>query len=146
MSGDTSLLYLLTKSLRTIEESIDTRGLTIAQALVFCAMDKGINRASRIAERVGVTRQATHQIIHELINMDYIELVQDGKDKRAKLLKYKDKGYTESIRLKHNVSLMESHVSYLIGDDGLEITKELLEQLIDEAEIKKALDRLEPSA
>jgi DNA-binding MarR family transcriptional regulator len=66
--------------------------ITRAQSMVFVNIGEGITRPSVIASKVGVTRQAVHQTIAELVNMGLLELRPDPNDKRAKIVGFTEKG------------------------------------------------------
>lgn len=67
-------------------------GLGVPHSAVFAAMDGEGTRPAEIARRVGVTRQSAHQTIHELIEMDLVELVADPDDGRAVIARLTDAG------------------------------------------------------
>lgn len=50
-------------------------------------------RSTELAQRLGITKQAVGQLIHELERQDLVSRVLDPDDARAKLVKYTPKGY-----------------------------------------------------
>ena len=66
--------------------------ITRAQSLVFVNIGEGITRPSEIAAKVGVTRQAIHQTINELVDAGFVTLDADPVDRRAKVLRFTEKG------------------------------------------------------
>jgi DNA-binding MarR family transcriptional regulator len=60
--------------------------ITRSQALVFAHLDSGGTRSSELARRVGVTRQAIHQTVAELVALGFVELAPDPASRRAKLV------------------------------------------------------------
>ena len=67
-------------------------GITRAQSLVFVNISEGVTRPSEIASRVGVTRQAIHQTINEMVELGYLTLQPDPTDRRAKVVVYTEQG------------------------------------------------------
>lgn len=98
-SKDTNLAQLFMRAFYWADESlqnlISAKGwpaITRAQSLVFVNIGEGVTRPSEIAARVGVTRQAIHQTLNELIELGYLRLEPDATDKRAKVIRYTEQG------------------------------------------------------
>lgn len=98
-SKDTNLAQLFMRAFYWADESlqniISAKGwpaITRAQSLVFVNIGEGVTRPSEIAARVGVTRQAIHQTLNELIELGYLRLEPDPGDKRAKVIRYTEDG------------------------------------------------------
>lgn len=96
---DTNIAQLFMRAFYWADESlqnlISAKGwpaITRAQSLVFVNIGEGVTRPSDIAARIGVTRQAIHQTLNELIEMGYLRLEPDATDKRAKVIRYTEKG------------------------------------------------------
>lgn len=98
-SKDTNLAQLFMRAFYWADESLQNLirakgwpAITRAQSLVFVNIGEGVTRPSEIATRVGVTRQAIHQTINELIEMGFLRLEPDPTDKRAKVIQYTEQG------------------------------------------------------
>lgn len=96
---DTNLAQLFMRAFYWADEGlqnlISAKGwpaITRAQSLVFVNIGEGVTRPSEIATRIGVTRQAIHQTLNELVDLGYLKLEPDPTDKRAKVIRYTDKG------------------------------------------------------
>lgn len=96
---DTNIAQLFMRAFYWADESlqnlISAKGwpaITRAQSLVFVNIGEGVTRPSEIASRIGVTRQAIHQTLNELIEAGYLRLEADPTDKRAKVIRYTEKG------------------------------------------------------
>lgn len=61
--------------------------LSPSQSLVFAYLDVEGTRLSELARRIGVSRQAVHRTVKELVALDLIELTIDPDNKSAKLVK-----------------------------------------------------------
>lgn len=60
--------------------------ITRPHSLVFTHLDGEGTRASELARRMGVSRQAMHQTVQELVALGLVELVPDPRNKHAKLV------------------------------------------------------------
>jgi DNA-binding MarR family transcriptional regulator len=60
--------------------------ITRSHSLVFAHLDRGGTRATELARRLGVTRQAMHQTVQELVERGFLELAPDPTSQRAKLV------------------------------------------------------------
>jgi DNA-binding MarR family transcriptional regulator len=58
--------------------------ITRAHSRVFTSIDRGGTRSSELARRLGVTRQAAHQTIQELVDLGFLQLAPDPTSRRAK--------------------------------------------------------------
>lgn len=58
-------------------------GITRSQSLVLANVANGVTRPSRIAEHLGVTRQAMSQLLGEMASRGLVDLVPDPDDARA---------------------------------------------------------------
>jgi DNA-binding MarR family transcriptional regulator len=79
----------------SLQRSISEQGgptITHSQSMVILAVWEGITRPSAIAEYMGVSRQAIHQSLQELVRLNVVELVPDPSDGRAKLVQLSKTG------------------------------------------------------
>lgn len=60
--------------------------LTRAHSLVFANLGPRGSRISDLARRAGVSRQAVHQVVHELVEMGLVELHDDERNRSAKVV------------------------------------------------------------
>ena len=74
-----------------LQQALAERGwgsLNRSQSLVLANVANGETRSARIAEKLGVSRQALSQLTAELITRDILELAPDPQDKRARILQF----------------------------------------------------------
>ena len=69
-----------------------------SHSLVFAHLDADGTRISEVARRAGITRQAAHQTVAELVELGLVELVPDPSNRSAKLVLPTERG-RESIRV-----------------------------------------------
>ena len=60
--------------------------LTRSQAMLVAHLNLGEHRPIRLAEKLGVSRQAVHFIITQLVDLGIVEVTQDPDDKRANVV------------------------------------------------------------
>lgn len=69
------------------------RRLNRTQSLVLVNLANGESRSSRIAEHLGVSRQAISQLLLEMAQADLIELVPDPADRRARVVRFSPRAH-----------------------------------------------------
>lgn len=60
--------------------------VTRPQSMVMANVAMGVVKPSDIARNLGVSRQAIHLTINQMVKMDLLELVDDPNDRRAKIV------------------------------------------------------------
>ena len=112
-----------------LQNTLKERGwdkITKAQSQVFISIGEGITRPSEIAARMGVTRQAIHQTINELIGLGYVSLEPDARDKRAKIVTYTAKGYDIGMNTVLGLSEIEAQLISRIGVNNVKALRDAL--------------------
>ena len=134
-SVDTNLAQLFMRAFYWADEGLQNAlkkegwpAITRAQSLVFVNIGEGVTRPSEIAARVGVTRQAIHQTINEMVELGYLTLEPDPKDRRAKVVVYTEKGEKVGGAAAHALKEIESSLSHRIGTDRVGALREALAQ------------------
>jgi DNA-binding MarR family transcriptional regulator len=102
--------------------------ITRAQSLVFVNISEGVTRPSEIASRVGVTRQAIHQTINEMVELGYLTLQADPTDRRAKVVVYTEQGKEVGGATVSALREIESSLSNRIGNERVVALREALLQ------------------
>ena len=94
-------------------------GLTGAQASAMAQLEPLGTRASVVAERMGISKQAVSQFIDELERIGYVERVPDPLDARAKLVRCTRKGARYRRDVEAAREAIEKEVLPRIGQRGL---------------------------
>ncbi len=68
--------------------------VTRPQSMVMVNVLTGVRRPSEIARNVGVSRQAIHTTITQMVQMGMLEMRDDPADKRSKIVALSPKGHT----------------------------------------------------
>lgn len=133
--ADTNLAQLFMRAFYWADEglqnSLKQKGwptITRAQSLVFVNIGEGVTRPSDIASRVGVTRQAIHQTINELVEMGFLKLEPDPRDRRAKVVVFTETGAKIGGDAVDALQQIEQSLSSRIGGERVLALREALTQ------------------
>jgi DNA-binding MarR family transcriptional regulator len=114
----------------SLQANIRQRGgpkVSHSQSMVIMAIGEGITRPSAIAERLGVSRQAIHLSLRELIDIGLVELVPDPEDGRAKLARLSKKGEPIQRMALNILRELEDELGKRIGKRRVKALREALE-------------------
>jgi len=78
--------YWYDESLRNYLQQHGWPEVTRPQSIIMANIIQGVNRPSDIARRIGVSRQAVHEIINQMVEQKYLTLRADPEDGRAKII------------------------------------------------------------
>lgn len=81
-------------------------------------LDEAGTRATVLAERSGLTRQALTQIVDELEAAGYVTRRPDPSDRRAKLIVYSDRGLRSFRDSRRIVAAIERDYEQALGSSG----------------------------
>lgn len=131
----TNLGQLIVRAFYWIDEglqgSLQLRGgpeITHSQSMIIMMIGEGIRRPSAIAERLGVSRQAIHQSIKDLIDVDVVELVPDPQDGRAKIARLSKNGAPIHSKAQRILDKLEAELADRIGRRRTASLRDALEQ------------------
>lgn len=131
----TNLAQLLMRAFYWVDEglqnTIRAKGwpeISRAQSMIFVNIGEGVTRSSEIANRLGVTRQAVHQTINELVLMGLVELKPDPKDKRAKKVELTEKGLVLAQDALVALDACEKVLAARLGEENVKQMREALSQ------------------
>jgi len=93
------MAYLLMRAFRWFERGVqetvdltDVPDLTPAQLMLLASLGPDGARLSDLARALGVSRQAVHQMVHELVRHDLVELIRDPNDARVRRARLTEAG------------------------------------------------------
>lgn len=107
--------------------------VTRSQSLVLGNVATGVTRPSRIAENLGVSRQAMSQLLGEMVSAGLIELAPDPDDKRAQRIQFAAAGAQIREVAQQILRDLEAEVEGAIGAPQM-------------ASLRAALARIPPAA
>lgn len=114
-----------------LQRSLRSRGgptVTHSQSMVILTVGEGIRRPVAIADRLGISRQAVHQCLQELVKLGLIALKEDPQDRRAKIASLSPMGapiHAEALRI---LRQLEDELARRIGSEHVELLRAALEQ------------------
>lgn len=132
-SSDANLAYLLLRGFRWFEQGLRADPeiahlpqLTPGHILVLATLDDDGTSISELARRVGVTRQAMHQTVGDLIKMALVETSSSPKDKRVKLVKLTLLGRTLDEKATEAMDRLEGALQAKIGAKSISELRKIL--------------------
>lgn len=99
-----------------------------SQSLVLTHIANGVSRASRIAENLGVTRQAMSQLLSDMEARGLIELQPDPFDRRAQLVQFAAAGTAIREDAQQALRELERDMEAALGSDRMRDLREALER------------------
>ena len=127
LHGADNLGFLLVRAFRWFEEGLaqnpDTAHLprlSGTQFMALVSLDDNGTSIAELARRVGVTRQAMHQMVGELQRSALVETVDSPTDRRVKLVKLSLLGRTLDEKAAAALDSLESKLRQRLGKDALE--------------------------
>ena len=134
-TADTNLAQLFMRAFYWADEGLQNAlkrkgwpSITRAQSQVYVNIGEGVTRPSEIASRVGVTRQAIHQTINELVELGFLTLEPDTRDRRAKVVVYTETGARIGRDAVDALNQIERALSSRIGEERVNSLRDALTQ------------------
>ncbi|MEV3965475.1 winged helix DNA-binding protein [Nocardia sp. NPDC050193] len=93
----------------------------------------GGQRVSELAPRIGVTRQATAQVVGTLERGGYLVRDADPSDRRAKLVRLTDRGRAALAVLRDSMGAVERDWARTLGPERADDFREMLTLLLGES-------------
>ena len=129
---DPGLGQLLLRAQRRFDTALLTRlraagwdDVRPAHSQVFAHLDRGGSRASELARRAGMTRQAMSELVRELQALGYVEQVDDPANRSARLVRLTPRGVEHVRAARRIVRAMEDELAGTLGQDGLQALRRL---------------------
>lgn len=136
-----SMMQVLFKCARLLNEQAlahlrrtTGRSVQASHVALFPHLDFEGIRLTALAERLGISKQAVGQLVDDLERMGTVERVRDPSDGRAKLIRYSRQGQQA---LRGGVSMlveMEGELRELVGAERLDVTHQVLLEIVDAVE------------
>lgn len=92
----TAVLRLATQLVDGIQQGLRERGFDDVRPVhgfAFARLSEAPATTTQLAEHLGITKQATSELVHHLVDHGYLDLVPDPTDRRARLLALTDRGH-----------------------------------------------------
>lgn len=118
--------------LQELHRVADATSLRPTHNAVLRYMDADGTRASTLAERSGLTRQALTQIVDDLERLGYVARRPDPDDRRAKLVVYTERGRTAFEASRHIIENIEHRYATVLGTAEFAALRASLLQLLEQ--------------
>lgn len=125
MTADDDVRHLLLSLLRGfywfdegLQNYLQARGwpvVTRPQSMVMANLVLGVRRPSDIARNMGVSRQAIHATINQMIAMDIVQLIDDPTNGRVKIVAPTKTGETMRIDAQRSMIFMGEELARRLG-------------------------------
>ncbi len=135
---ETTLSYLLrtahTAMNRAVFRRLAERGVgdvDVASRHIFPHLRPGGTRLTEIAERADLTKQAVGYLVDALESRGYVERVPDPTDRRAKLVRWTERGLEQDRIAMESFADTERRWAEALGPGEVAKLREVLERLAD---------------
>ncbi len=101
-----------------LQNYLQARGwpvVTRPQSMVMANLVLGVQRPSDIARNMGVSRQAIHATINQMVELGMVELIDDPKNGRVKLIAPTKMGETMRVDAQASMILMGEELGRRLG-------------------------------
>ncbi|WP_024354841.1 MarR family winged helix-turn-helix transcriptional regulator [Brevundimonas naejangsanensis] len=116
-----------------LQARLDARGwsrLGRSQSLILVNVANGETRAARMAENLGVSRQAMSQFLTEMVDRKLLELAPDPHDKRARIVRFAPESQAIRDDAQKVLRELESELENAVGSENLEALRQGLRNFL----------------
>jgi DNA-binding MarR family transcriptional regulator len=96
---------------------------------VFVQAHREPQTISDLSRTLRISRQAVHASVHRLCELKVVELVPDPQDRREKIVVMTERGMSAQRTAQQQVIMLENEIAEVIGREGLEQLRQMLEKL-----------------
>ena len=89
--------------------------LSRPQSMIMIHVIRGTTRPSDIARELGISRQAIHSTLAEMVEMDMLEMSDDPEDRRNKIVKLSAIGQRRRQRAEEAIEILTEELTRRIG-------------------------------
>lgn len=101
-------------------------GLTQRQLTFMGQLDCGVNHASELARRIGVSRQAIHKSVQELTRMGWLETVPHPEFGNQKTIVFTNEGERMMSRARLHFAKLDEILQEKFGNKALDTLEDVL--------------------
>jgi len=113
-------------------------GLQVSHQAVLTHLALSGSRLTELAKRASMTKQAMGQLVDEVEALGYVERVPDPTDKRAKLVRFTEKGcQLMKSGTKVGTSIHQRYTD-IIGEKKMERLRDLLDELYEKIRVAES--------
>ena len=110
-----------------LQAGLDAKGwgkLSRTQSLVLVNVANGETRAARMAENLGISRQAMSQFLAEMVDNKLVELVPDPADRRARIVRFAPEAHAIRDDAQKILRDLEAELAAAMGTEDLGVMRE----------------------
>jgi DNA-binding MarR family transcriptional regulator len=100
--------------------------LTRSTSMIFSYLDPEGSRPAELARRIGISRQAVHRTLAEMVEIGLVTLASDPTDQRAKVVLLTPLGRTHVVLARRRLAELERELEARIGSDRMAGLREAL--------------------
>ena len=100
--------------------------LTRSTSMIFSYLDPEGSRQAELARRIGISRQAVHKTLAEMVELGLVELVPDPTDQRAKVVTLTPLGRENVVLARRRLAELERELEARIGSELMASLREAL--------------------
>ena len=94
--------------------------VTRPQSMIIVNVVMGVTKPSEIARRLGISRQAVHTTIEQMVAMDILTLEHDPTDRRAKVIGFSKRGRQRRQDAQTAMKYLTEELARRIGAQNIE--------------------------
>ncbi len=129
-----SFAALATRKLK--ERGHEGLGMAHTALLPHLDAEEGGTRATEIAQRAGMTKQAAGRVLRDLERLGYVERMADPQDARATLVAFTEEGWRFLEDAHHVEREIETGYAAVLGEERMGLLRSALEELLEHEEKK----------
>ncbi|ARG97083.1 MarR family winged helix-turn-helix transcriptional regulator [Legionella micdadei] len=119
-------LWKLEERLANEREKSSYQHLTGAQSRILATLRGENLTISEVGRRLGISRQAVHKIVSQLVNEGILSLEPMPENNRDKIIVFTEKGVVLKETAKKALKKLDDEVKEKLGDKDFELLKEIL--------------------
>lgn len=112
--------YWFDEGLQSYLKSKGWSAVTRPQSMIMSNVILGVNKPSDIARRLGISRQAIHTTLDQMVEQGLLELRDDPSDKRSKVVVISKSGERRRQDARRAMMMLTEELSKRIGSKNVE--------------------------
>jgi DNA-binding MarR family transcriptional regulator len=121
-------VYWVDESLQTRLEAAGWPRLSRSKSMIMVNVFMGITRPIELARNIGVSRQAIHQTLQEMVKDKLLELQDDPNDKRAIIVGFHSESHDIMVDTFRALTEIENDLASRVGKRNLQQMRATLEK------------------
>ncbi|MDZ4376328.1 MAG: MarR family winged helix-turn-helix transcriptional regulator [Phenylobacterium sp.] len=118
--------YWCDESLQNYLRSRGWPHVTRPQSMVMANIVLGVNHPSDIARNMGISRQAIHATINQMIDLGIVALTDDPSNRRVKVVTPTKLGETMRVDAQQAIRMQADELASRLGEDDARLITQLL--------------------